>query len=297
MKPIYNAHIALLGTSLIFGANYWIAKGLMPGYLNPYQLVMIRIAGATLIFWLLGLVIKQEKISRKDMITIVVAAIFGTTMNQLFFFVGLNLTTPVDVSIIHVSNPIFVLIFAALFIKEKITLRKMAGVVLGASGALILIIYGNNVDFGSDTFTGNLFAMINMLAYALYLVIIKPVMARYHPFTVMKWVFLTGFATTLPITFSHIPEISFSGFESQAWISLIYVVIATTFLAYLLTIYALKHVEASVASFYIYLQPVIVAVIAFWIGSQDFTLSKLIAALLIFTGVYLVSRREKKAEM
>jgi len=282
---------------MIFGANYWIAKGLMPGYLNPFQLVMIRIAGATLIFWLLSLTIKSEKIRRKDMLTIAVAGIFGTTMNQLFFFVGLNLTTPVDVSIIHVSNPIFVLIFAAILIKEKVTLKKTAGIILGASGALILILYGNNADFGSDTFTGNLFALINMLAYALYLVIIKPVMARYHPFTVMKWVFLAGLVTTLPITFTHLPEISFSGFAPQSWVSLIYVVIATTFLAYLLTIYALKHVEASVASFYIYLQPVIVAIIAFWIGRQDFTLSKVIAALLIFTGVYLVSRREKKAEM
>lgn len=287
----------MLGTSLIFGANYWIAKGLMPGYLNPFQLVMIRIAGATLIFWLLGLTIKPEKISRKDMITIAVAGIFGTTMNQLFFFVGLNLTTPVDVSIIHVSNPIFVVIFAAIFINEKVTLKKTAGIILGASGAMILILYGNKVNFSSDTFIGNLFALVNMLAYALYLVIIKPVMARYHPFSVMKWVFLAGFVTTLPITFAHLPEISFSGFASQNWLSLIYVVVATTFMAYLLTIYALKHVEASVASFYIYLQPVIVAIIAFWIGSQSITVSKVIAAVLIFTGVYLVSRREKKSEV
>lgn len=293
MKTNYKAHIALVGTSLIFGANYWIAKGLMPDYFDPYQLVMIRIAGATLMFWLLGFTVKPEKISRKDMITIAVAGILGTTMNQLFFFVGLNLTTPVDVSIIHVSNPIFVLIFAAVLIREKITLKKAGGIMMGAAGALVLVLYGTKAGFSSDTFKGNLFAMINMLAYALYLVIIKPVMARHHPFTVMKWVFLTGFITTLPVAFTHLPTISFSGFDTTTWISLVYVVIATTFLAYLLTIYALKHVEASVASYYIYLQPVIVAVIAFWIGNQNFTLSKVIAVLLIFTGVYLVTRKKK----
>jgi len=294
VKTLHKAHIALLGTSLIFGANYWVAKGLMPGFLDPYQLVLIRIAGATVLFWLLGLSIKNEKIERKDIQRIVFAAILGTTINQLFFFVGLNLTTPVDVSIIHVSNPIFVLIFASILIRERVTFRKIGGIILGASGALILVVYGNHVDFGSDTFKGNLFAVCNMLAYALYMVLIKPVMRKYHPFTVMKWVFLTGLITTLPITFSHIPDISFSAFETTTWLSLTYVIIATTFGAYLLTIYALKHVDASTASYYIYLQPLIVAIIALWLGQQDFNLSKLLAALLIFAGVFLVSRKESK---
>jgi len=266
----------------------------MPDFLDPYQLVLIRIAGATVLFWLLGLSIKNEKIERKDFQRIVFAGILGTTVNQLFFFVGLNLTTPVDVSIIHVSNPIFVMIFASILIKERVTLRKIGGIILGASGALILVVYGNHVDFGSDTFKGNLFAVFNMLAYALYMVIIKPVMRKYHPFTVMKWVFLTGFVTTLPITFTHIPSISFSAFESTNWLALTYVIVATTFGAYLLTIYALKHVDASVASYFIYLQPIIVTIIAFWLGQQNFTMSKMLAALLIFTGVFLVSRKQGK---
>jgi drug/metabolite transporter (DMT)-like permease len=291
VKTIHKAHIALFGTSLIFGANYWIAKGLMPGFLDPYQLVLIRLAGACLIFWLLGLTIKKEKIDGTDFRRIVLAAILGTTINQLFFFVGLNLTTPVDVSIIHVSNPIFVMIFASVLIRERVTLRKTGGILLGASGALILVVFGHEADFGSDTFKGNLFALLNMLAYALYLVLIKPVMRKYHPFTVMKWVFLAGLLTTLPITFSHLPDVSFAQFESTTWLSLAYVIVATTFLAYLLTIYALKHVDASTASYYIYLQPIIVAIIALWLGQQDFTISKLFAAILIFSGVYLVSRK------
>lgn len=265
----------------------------MPGFLDPYQLVLIRITGACLIFWLLGLTIPKEKIENKDVRIIVLAATLGTTVNQLFFFVGLNLTTPIDVSIIHVSNPIFVLIFAAILIKEKVTLKKISGILLGATGALVLVVYGNEVDFGSDGFKGNLFAVLNMLAYALYMVLIKPVMRKYHPFTVMKWIFLTGFITTLPVAFTHIPSISFSGFESATWLSLAYVIVATTFLAYLLTIYALKYVEASVASYYVYLHPIIVVIIAFWLGQQDFTLGKLLAAFLIFTGVYLVSRKDK----
>jgi len=297
LKTTHKAHLSLLGTSLIFGANYWIAKGLMPDFLGPFQLVLLRISGACFIFWALAFTIRKEKIERRDIVTIVVAAILGTTINQLFFFSGLNLTTPVDVSIIHATNPVFVMVFASFLIKEKITFRKTGGIILGTSGALILVMYGNAIDFSSENFKGNLFAVFNMLAYALYMVIIKPVMRKYHPFTVMKWVFLVGFITSLPVTISHLPSISFAAFETTTWLSLIYVIVATTFLAYLLTIYALKHVEASVASYYIYLQPFIVAIIAFWLGRQNFTISKLLAALLIFSGVYLVSGKRRKSSL
>lgn len=296
MKTAYKAHIALFITSFIFGANYWIAKGLMPDALTPFQLVTVRIGVAGLLFWLMAAMIKPEKVARRDLIRIFIAAVFGTTVNQLFVFVALNIASPVDISIIHVSNPIFVLIFAAILIKEKITTKKIAGIIFGASGALVLILYGNPVDFESDSFRGLVYAVINMLGYALYLVIIKPVMQKHHPFTVMKWVFLGGFITTLPVTFNEMTRISFSHFTLHNWLSLIYVVIATTIFAYLFTIYALKHLEAGVVSYYIYLQPFIVALIAFWLGKQDFSLSKIVAAILIFTGVYLISKRERKFE-
>ncbi len=265
----------------------------MPDVLTPFQLVTVRIGVACILFWLLAAMIKPEKVERQDLIRIFVAAIFGTTINQLFVFVALSIASPIDISIIHVSNPIFVLVFAAILIREKITGKKVAGIALGAAGALILILYENQVDFESDSFRGLVYALINMLGYALYLVIIKPIMKKYHPYTAMKWVFLGGFVTTIPITFSEFINISFSHFTIHNWLSLIYVIIATTIFAYLFTIYALKHVDASVVSYYIYLQPFIVAGIALWIGQQQFTISKVIAALLIFTGVYLVSRKKK----
>lgn len=265
----------------------------MPDALTPFQLVTVRIGVACVLFWLLAAMIKPEKVERKDLIRIFIAAIFGTTINQLFVFVALSIASPIDISIIHVSNPIFVLVFAAILIREKITGKKVAGIALGAAGALILILYENQVDFQSDSFRGLVYALINMLGYALYLVIIKPIMKKYHPYTAMKWVFLGGFVTTIPITFSEFINISFSHFTIHNWLSLIYVIIATTIFAYLFTIYALKHVDASIVSYYIYLQPFIVSGIALWMGQQQFTISKVIAALLIFTGVYLVSRKEK----
>lgn len=299
MIKYFRAHLALLGTSFIFGANYWIAKSLMPEYIEPLPLVLTRVAGASLLFWGISFFMKKEKVAPKDLKIIALAALFGTTMNQLLFFSALNLSNPVDVSLIHVTNPIFVLIFAAILIRERITILKILGILMGATGAVILILYHGEISFGSDTFTGNLLAMFNMMAYAAYLVIIKPVMERYSPVTVMKWIFLFGVLFTLPFTIWPAIKVDFANFDMQSWLSLAYVVVATTFLAYLLTIYALKFLDASVAGFYIYLQPLIVAVIALWLGQQQFTWEKILSATLIFAGVYLVSRNsnsKKKSE-
>jgi len=266
----------------------------MPNYLDPLQLVVIRTFITFLLFWMLTLMRPAERIPRRDLTRLLIAGFFGTTINQVFFFTGLNLSTPIDVSIIHVSNPAFVILFASLMIGETITGKKIAGVLLGGSGALILILYGNKIDFGSDNFLGNVFAVINMVGYAIYLVLAKPLMKTYHPFTVMRWVFLVGLITIVPISVPNIMTISFENFENITWLSLIYVVVANTFLAYLLTIYALKHVEAGVASYYIYLQPIIVAIIALWLGVQPLTLDKFVAAAFIFSGVYLVSKKSSQ---
>ncbi|OYT12884.1 MAG: EamA family transporter [Bacteroidetes bacterium 4572_114] len=291
MPANIKAHIALLGASIIFGINYWVAKGLMPDYLCPEQIVFLRIAGAFLLFFFFSLFAPSEKVEKRDLWRIIIAGFFGTALNQYLFFKGLNLTTPVDVAIIHVSNPIFTLVFAIVLIRERVTFLKAIGILLGATGAVVLILYSGNISLSSDTFTGNLLALLNTLAYAVYLVLIKPMMVKYKPFTVMKWVFFVGFVFCVPATLPSMLEISFATFNTSTWLSLVYVVVATTFLAYLLTIFSLKYVEASVASYYIYLQPFIASVIAFWLGKQDFTFAKGLAATLIFVGVYFVSRK------
>jgi drug/metabolite transporter (DMT)-like permease len=290
-KTNIKAHAALALATMIFGVNYWLSKGLMPDYLQPRQLVLLRIAGAGLIFWLLAFLQKNEQVKRSDLLRIAMAALFGTTVNQLLFFIGLNLSTPVDVAIIHVSNPVFVLVFAAVLIKERISAFKIAGILLGAGGAVVLITYRGNISFGSHTFAGNLLALLNTMAYAIYLVIIKPVMNKYSSITIMKWVFLSGTLFTLPVTITSAVNISFAEFAAFNWFSLFYVIIGTTFGAYLLTIFALRHVEAGVVSYYIYLQPVIATVISFWLGVQLVSWQHGLAAAMIFLGVYLVSKK------
>ncbi len=287
----FKAHLALALATLIFGANYWISKGLMPDFLSPQQLVLLRITGACLLFWVLSIFKSSERVRRRDLSRIAIAALFGTTINQLLFFTGLNLSTPVDVAIIHVSNPVFVLVIAAILIKERISALKVIGILLGAGGAVILITYRGKISFDSHTFTGNLLALLNTLAYAIYLVIIKPVMNKYESVTILKWVFLFGLLFTIPVTVGSVKDIDFSIFGAFNRFSLFYVIVGTTFGAYLLTIFALRYVEAGVVSYYIYLQPVIATLISFWLGAQLLTWLHGLAAAMIFMGVYLVSKK------
>ena len=217
--------------------------------------------------------------------------IFGVSINQLLFFEGLNLSTPVDASIIMVTNPVLVLIISAILINEKITIFKTIGIMLGAAGALITIVYGKELSVGSEPLKGNIFLFINAFSYSIYLVMVKPLMDKYNPFTVMKWTFFFGFIFIIPFTSSAFTNVNWSSFSTFTWLALVYVVIVTTFLAYLLIAFSMKYVNPSIASFYIYFQPVIASLLAMFLYDERITIVKIFSAFLIFTGVYMVSRK------
>lgn len=296
MNPNSRSHLFLVIAGLLFGVNYWIAKALMPTYLSPMQLIQLRVIGAAILFFILDFFVKHKRarIQRRDLFHFAIAAFFGVALNQYLFFEGLNLTTPVDAALIHVLNPILVLLFAAIAIGERLTLRKGFGVLLGASGAIFIILYGKGHSFQSSNFIGNVLIFANTMAYAIYLIIVKPMMVNYSPIRVMKWIFFFGMIFVTPFSIQTTLELDVLKFTPFAWFSLFYVVIATTFIAYLLTTSALKHLNASVVSFYIYMQPVIAAIIAVFVGLENLRWWQAPAALAIFVGVYLVSRKEKK---
>jgi drug/metabolite transporter (DMT)-like permease len=219
--------------------------------------------------------------------------LLGFAANQALFYEGLNLTTPVDASIIHVLNPVFVLVFASILIHEKVTYIKVIGIALGAGGALILILYGKMVNMSTNSFAGNILVMLNMLCYAMYIVLLKPMVAKYHTMTILKWVSFFGFLFILPFCAKGITGLHLQFISVNAWLGVFYVVVFNTFIAYLLINFALKTVEASMVSYYTYLQPVIASVMSVSLGAEIITAPKIIAALLIFGGVYLVSRVKK----
>ena len=291
MSKLLKAQLAMLVVTLIFGMHYTIAKGLMPVFLQPMQLLFLRLFGGVILFWIFQRFTVKEKIEKKDLLIFAVCGLFGFTLNQAFFYEGLNMTTAVDASIIHVMNPVFVLIFASILIREKVTWIKVTGIALGAGGALILILYGKSVNMSTNSFAGNILVMLNMLFYAIYLVLLKPMTAKYHPMTVLKWVSLFGFLFILPFSFHGVMNMDLGLLDIKAWASVAFIILLNTFVAYLLINYALKTVTASSVSFFTYLQPVIASVMSVSLGKEMITWPKVIAAILIFSGVYLVNRK------
>ena len=295
MNDIRKAHLALLGTTFIFGFAYNIVKGLMPSTLLPMQLIFIRLLGGAVIFWLFQRLFVPEKVDRKDLIMLAICGMFGFALNQALFYEGLNLSTPVDASLIHVLNPILVMVFASLIIGEKITLRKAGGIALGASGVLILVLYGHQVSFNGNHSRGNILMFLNLVFYALYLVLIKPLVGKYHTTTILKWVSFFGFLFIFPFSIKQALQINFGAISLTSWLGIAYIIVLNTFVAYLLINYALKSVSTTVVSYYSYLQPVIAAAMSVTIGQGGIGFPKILAALLIFTGVYIVNKPNNRA--
>ncbi|MCB0761057.1 MAG: EamA family transporter [Flavobacteriales bacterium] len=286
----WQAHVALGVVALIYGANYVIAKGLMPDPIAPRAFILVRVSGALLLFWMVRLFVR-ETIDRKDLPRFLLCGLTGVATNQILFFEGLNLTSPVNASIIMTINPILVMILAGIILHNPITRRKIAGVLIGAAGAITLIAKSGSQDI-TASWQGDVLVLLNATSYAIYLVIVKPLLLKYKPITVISWVFLMGLIFVLPAGLGPFLRTSWGSLDSLAWSKVAFVVVATTFMAYLLNIFALKRVQPTVASAYIYLQP-IVATIATWLtmpgDHQPFNAVKLLCALFIFVGVWLVS--------
>ena len=292
MSKRFLAILAAIGASAIYGVNHTVAKGLMPTYVQPFGFIMLRVLGAAILFWLISFWGPKEKIKTSDWPRIFICSVFGMLINMLLFFKGLSLTTPIHSSVITTISPIFVLILASILIKEKITALKTIGIILGLAGALGLVLFGREGSFNAPNIPlGDLFVIINAISYGLYLILVKPLTAKYHPFTLMKWLFLIAVIINFPFTFSEFSEIEWSSLPGEAIFGIGFVVVGTTFLTYLFNIYALKQLSASTISAFIYLQPLIAIIYAVSTGADYLNLTKVVSAILIFVGVYLVSKK------
>lgn len=292
MKENFKSHLALFAAALIYGANYTIAKGVMPQYLQPFGFIMVRVTGAVILFWITGIFV-PEKINRKDIPLLAFCGMFGVAINQLLFFKGLSMTTPINAAIIMVITPILVLLVATSLASERITTKKLLGIIIGLIGACLLLLIKHDLSFGSLTWRGDLCILINAISWGIYLVVAKPLIMKYRTITVIKWVFLFAWFYVLPFGYSEFMEADFSAMPPNILLSVAFVVLGTTYFAYLLNNYALQKVSSSVVSIYIYLQPLLAAGIAVFLGKDELDAVKLISALMIFTGVYLVSAADK----
>ena len=310
MSKTALAHLALLGLNILYGANHLLAKGVMPDYLGPNGFIFSRVAVTTVLFLLLYFLFVREKVQSKDLLRLAITGFFGVAMNQLFFFNGLELTSAINVGIIMTSTPIIVVVLSYFILKERITQLKVIGVLIGAVGAIALTTSGH-VE-GIDSSIGDLYVFVNASSFAIYLVLVKPLMSKYKPLTVITYNFIFGFLFIMayPPTWSDLSTAHFHLFPSAIWLKIIFVIIGATFFTYLLNIFALKHVSPSVSGSYIYTQPILVmlfTVLFAYIGwTEDFveaiTFEKIAYMLMIFAGVYLISRsayreRNRKAAL
>ena len=294
MKRIFFAHIALFIVNLIYALNYTIAKDVMPGYIEPSGFILLRVLCGVFLFSFFYLLFIKESVEKKDFFRLALCGLFGVAINQLFFFEGLNLTTPINAAIIMTVNPVLVIIISALLIGEKITVKKIIGIVLGIIGAGALILNSGSVSFDNDFFIGNILVLINATSYAIYLVLVKGLMKKYNPLTVMFFVFLFGLFFVLPFGYQDLNSINLDSFTNDIYLKILFVVVCTTFIAYLLNAFALKSLNPSIVSIYIYLQPVLASVIAILYNSDTIDYIKIVSSIFIFIAVFLVSIPTKK---
>lgn len=288
------ALFAAFMVQVIYGLTFTFANDVIDdGYIKPFGFILLRIIGATVLFWLLSLFTPTEKIDRKDYFKFFIASIFGIALNMLTFFKGLEFTTPIHASVIMTVVPIVVLVLSAFFLKERITHLKFVGILLGFSGAVILSIYGKSAQVGDNILLGNTLVFINAVSYSIYLILIKKITDKYHPFTFIRWLFLFGLIMVIPFGYGELSEIVWTSFSPYILFSVIFVILGATFATYLLNPLALRHLKASTVSTFLYIQPVIAGIFAIIMGSDTINSIKLIAASLIFVGVYLVTKKHK----
>ena len=294
MSTKVKVHLALWIVTIIYGATFSIAKQVMPVYIKPFAFILLRVSVTSVLIFLFHKSFIKEKIRDKtDLLKLVVCAIFGVAANMLLFFKGLSITTPINGSVLMMNTPIFVIVISVWWNKEKITVRKLIGVLLASLGAIMLV-GGRKFQFDSDKVLGDIMVAANAIIYAFYLVYAKQLIHKYHPLTVTLYSFLFGTLLVLPFGFNEFTQIEWSTFSSKIWLFVGFITIGSTFLTYVLNAYALRHASSSLVGTYIYLQPVCATIIAIVFATDELSFEKLIFMLIVFAGVFLASF--KKAE-
>ena len=286
------AIIALFFVAIFYSLNFNIAKEVMPHYIEPFGFILFRVTGACLLFWIVGSFIPKEKIYRRDYPRIIFAAMFGMAINMLAFFKGLNYTSPINASVIMVTAPIIVLLFSIFFLGETITISKILGLCIGFMGTVLIIYYGKgNPARAIQPVLGNFLVFINAASYAVYLILVKKLTATYHPLTFIKWMYLLGIIFVLPFGFTEVLEMPISRIPLEGYLKISYVVVFATFGTYILNIFAIRELKPTTVAVFIYLQPLLTTLFAVAMGTDYIDGIKIVSALLICLGVYMVSKK------
>ena len=286
------AHLALLFTNLFFAINLSAVKHLTNLQLaKPFGINVIRVGVSMILFWILFLAKPVNiKIARKDIGRFVLCAITGVIINQTLFIKGLSLTYSIHASLLMLTTPILIVFIAAWILRERISFIKLSGLALGITGAAVLVIGKENSGTGNSIVLGDILIIINAISYTFYFVLVKPLMLKYDPVVIIRWIFSFGFLLILPLGWIEFTQIQWQQFTGVDYTIMTLIVIGGTFFAYLFNVYGIKILGASVAGFYIYTQPFFAAIIAMLFLKEELSMYKIVAAGLIFAGVFLANK-------
>jgi len=295
------ALLAATFVSIIYGVTFTVAKDVMPKYVEPFGFITMRVGGSMLLFWVVSFFEPlermrtgkaKEKIALEDFPRIVAAALFGVALNMLTFFKGLSYTSPIMGAVLMVTTPMIVLVLSAIIMKERMQKRKIVGIILGLAGTITLILYGKSMVNAPNATLGNLLVFINAVSYGFYLIIVKKLLDKYNAFTFVKWIYTFGFIMVLPFGWSEFDAINWIIIPSDIFWKIGFVVVFSTFLTYLLNLISMRQLKPTTVAVFIYLQPLFATVFAVSLGKDELSLVKLLSAVLIFTGVYLVTQKK-----
>lgn len=292
-------NLALIGAtlvSIIYGLTFTIAKDVMPEFIQPYGFILLRVGGSVVLFWMVSFLGPKEKIALADFPRIAAAALFGVALNMLTFFKGLSFTSPISASVIMVTTPIIVLVLSAIIMKERMQKRKVFGIILGLVGTAFLILYGKSIGSATNASLGNFLVFVNAVSYGFYLIIVKKLMDKYNAFTFVKWIYLFGFIMVLPFSWNEFQAINWQSLPLGMYWKIGFVVLFSTFFTYLLNLLSMRELKPTTVAVFIYLQPLFATVFAISLGKDSLSLVKIIAAILIFVGVYLVTQKKANTE-
>ena len=286
------ALVAATLVSIIYGVTFTIAKDVMPKYVQPFGFITMRVGGSVLLFWLISFFGPKEKIAKEDFPRIVAAALFGVALNMLTFFKGLSYTSPIMGAVLMVTTPMIVLVLSAFIMKERMKKRKVLGLLLGLAGTITLILYGRSMVNAPNATLGNLLVFINAVSYGFYLILVKKLMDKYNAFTFVKWIYTFGFIMVLPFGRNEFHAIEWTAIPTSILWKIGFVVVFSTFLTYLLNLVSMRELKPTTVAVFIYLQPLFATIFAVSLGKDELSLVKLLSAVLIFAGVYLVAQKK-----
>ena len=278
--------------NVIFGLGVPVTKALLDDWVTPMGYMASRCVGATILFWVVACFLPKEHVERRDLITIMLGGLLGFVISQTLTAEALKYTTPVYFSLVAALTPVSVMLLAAFFLKEKITGIKTLGVILGISGALLMLYMSWTGGTGSNDLLGISLAVLSVLTWAVYLIITRKVSEKYSSVTQMKYVFLVSTIVTVPIALLTEPH---QTLYSPAWqwsgvAEMAFIVLFATGLGYFLIPYAMKFLRATTVSIYTNIQPVVASLVAIAVHQDVFTWDKPVAAILVLLGAYIVTR-------